>query len=408
MDRRRLLKLALAGLGGLAALRFGLPWWWRVGPPRALEPEVGAWVEGKLAGLDLSAVWDTHCHVVGVGAGGSGCWVNPEMLSHANPWRRLQFDCYLAGAGISLGGDPDAEYLERLLALHRLANPAGKLVAFAFDYHIDDAGREVPEASTFFVPDEYVLRLAAEHDDLVACASVHPYRTDALARLDAAVAAGAVAVKWLPNAMGIDPASPRCDAFYARLVHHGIPLITHAGHESAVHADEHQEYGNPLRIRSALDAGVKVCMAHCGSLGEMRDLDAGKTGGERKRESFELFLRVFREPRWAERFFADISAVTFVNRADVVLRELLVAEDLHPRLVNGTDYPVVAVDPVISTRMLAMDGLLSDEDRSMCERVFEANPLLFDLVLKRSLRLQADGVTHRFADAVFETRRLFV
>ena len=45
-------------------------------------------------------------------------------------------------------------------------------------------------------------------------ASIHPYRTDALEALEQAKRDGARAVKWLPSAMGIDPASPRCDRFY--------------------------------------------------------------------------------------------------------------------------------------------------------------------------------------------------
>ena len=36
--------------------------------------------------------------------------------------------------------------------------------------------------------------------------------------------------------------------------------------------------GNPLRLRRALDAGVRVVVAHCASMGQDRDLDAGANG----------------------------------------------------------------------------------------------------------------------------------
>ena len=39
--------------------------------------------------------------------------------------------------------------------------------------------------------------------------------------------------------------------------------------------------------------------------------------------------------------------------------------------------------------------------------IFEANPLLFDLVLKRRLRVLEDGLAHRFRPIVFESRRVF-
>jgi len=64
--------------------------------------------------------------------------------------------------------------------------------------------------------------------------SIHPYRRDAVAALENAVAHGARAVKWLPSAMGIDPASPKCDAFYRSLAQLHVPLICHAGEEMAV------------------------------------------------------------------------------------------------------------------------------------------------------------------------------
>ena len=61
--------------------------------------------------------------------------------------------------------------------------------------------------------------------------------------------------------------------FEQHLVEHGIALLTHAGEEQAVEAEEDQELGNPLRLRRALDAGVQVIVAHCASLGTGLDLD---------------------------------------------------------------------------------------------------------------------------------------
>jgi mannonate dehydratase len=238
---------------------------------------------------------------------------------------------------------------------------------------------------------------------------VHPWRADALDELDRCAAAGAVGVKWLPNAMGIDPASPRCDAFYARLAALGLPLLTHTGEEQAVEAEELQALGNPLRLRRALDAGVTVIAAHCASLGEGEDLDAAPDGaGARPRRScYELFLRLLGEERHAGRLFGDISATTQFNRCEPVLADLLGRPELHPRLVNGSDYPLPAIDPLIRTGKLVGLGLLDPDERPALDELFDYDPLTFDFVLKRRLRLVRDGRAWRFADAAFHTAHLY-
>lgn len=406
-SRRAFLGMAGAGGLGIVGLRWATPWYLRARPLRRVEElSSGAreLVRRSFADLDRSKVWDAHVHVLGLGAGGTGCWINPAMRSYLHPLNRLELDLYLAASGVTDEDDADAQYVARLLALHRAANPAGKLLVFGFDYQVDAAGREVPEASPFHTPDEYVLRLARENDDVVACASIHPYRRDAVGRLQAAAEAGAKAVKWLPNAMGIDPAEPRCAPFYARLAELGLPLITHVGLERAVIAADHQEYGNPLRLRRALDAGVVVVAAHCASLGSSRDLDADE---EEELASFDLFLRLMGEKQYEPNLFGEISGLTQVNRSGRPLAEMLAAEELHPRLVNGSDYPLPAIDPLFSTRILVRRGYIDADQRRLLNEVFDANPLLFDLVLKRCVSVEAGGRERRFAPIVFESGRVF-
>ena len=409
---RRPSRRALLGLlgGGAAALFFGrwlLPRTQRPGPVRpiaSLSPEAQALVRGAFAGVDAARVWDAHAHLVGLGAGGTGAEVNPEMQSHLHPWKRLQFDIYMAAAGVRDLARADEEFLERLLALHRAANPAGKLLLLSFDRRVGEDGAEEPGRSPFYVPDARVLAVAAAHADVEACASVHPYRADALGRLEAAAAAGARAIKWLPNAMGIDPASPRCDAFYDRLRALGLVLISHTGVEHAVDAAEDQELGNPLRLRRALGRGVRVVAAHCATLGRARDLDHPERGDA---PALDLFLRLAGEAGTADLLYGDISAVTQVNRSAEALRTLLLAEDLHPRLVNGSDYPLPAIDLLISTRLLVRRGLVAACERAALDEIFEANALLYDFVLKRRLRVLAGGREVAFAPGLFESGRLF-
>ena len=53
--------------------------------------------------MEPGSLHDHHVHVVGVGANGTGAWVNPAMLSWRNPLRRLTTAVYLSGAGIKPG-----------------------------------------------------------------------------------------------------------------------------------------------------------------------------------------------------------------------------------------------------------------------------------------------------------------
>lgn len=395
-SRRRLLvsSLAAAAASGCATL---------LGHQAPRRPDVGtrAFVQRCFAGLDRAKVWDMHAHLVGIGAGGTGAWVNDAYRTELT--KRALFELYLLAAGVEDVDDADAQYLERLVAQWRLMNPQGRVVLFAFDFRVTEDGQEDRARSEIHAPNAYVYDVARRYPDVfVPCASIHPYRKDALDRLAEAAANGAVAVKWLPNAQGIDPASPRCDAFYDALTKHGLVLVTHAGEEQAVDSAESQAWGDVLRLRRPLDRGVKVVVAHCAGLGNGADTDRG---GEA--ESFDLFLRLMGEKQYEKTLYADISAMTQFNRSGRPLATVLKAKELHPRLVNGSDYPLPAINPLVSTRWLQQQGYLSKSDRIRCNEVFAANPLLFDFVVKRCLRVRDHDGEHRFAPVVFESARIF-
>ena len=120
-----------------------------------------------------------------------------------------------------------------------------------------------------------------------------------------------------------------------------------------------------------------------------------------------MLMRMFQQRQYEQTLFADISAVTQVNREPRILHELIKAKDLHPRLVHGSDYPLPALRVLFSTLKLRLNGLLDDRSRELCNELAGANPLLFDFALKRSLRVEEGGSVHRFSPIVFETSRLF-
>ena len=400
-NRRRLLLAAggAATLGGCSySLEHGLFNACRTELPRKLasdEAVLAAW-----DGIDAARMWDCHAHLIGSGDSGGGIWLNPAMFNIANPVQYAQRLLYLnAGCVHEASGSVDQSYVERMLNLLDGMRTGVKLVLLAFDRHYAADGTALPGETAFHVPDSYAMATARLHPERFEwAASIHPFRRDSLAALRWAKANGARAVKWLPAAMGIDPSSPRCDAFYAELVKLDLPLVTHGGMERAVSVGTRQYLGNPLLLRRALEHGVRVVVAHCATLGENRDLDRGKDGPYV--DSFSLFARLMDDPRYRATLHGDVSGIAQINRAGPALVALLEREDWHPRLLNGSDYPLPGIVPLYSVSQLAQLGVIEDRLAPLLAEVREHNPLLFDFVLKRHLR----AAGKRFPESVFETR----
>lgn len=403
--KRRAFLAAMPAVAMLAGCDFSL----REGlanPCRARLPEALArhpLVEAAWDGLAADDVWDSHAHLFGNGDSGSGVWVNPVMESLLAPLQVVQRLFYLnASCAHDAPGRVDDSVVERMRNLVDGLRPGAKLMLFAFDWAHDENGRPLSERSTFHVPNDYARNVAKTYPTAFEwVASIHPCRADAVDAIDRAVAEGARAVKWLPAAMNIDPASARCAKFYAALARHDLPLITHAGEEKAVQGSDAQALGNPLKLRLALDAGVRVVIAHCASLGSAVDLDRGEHASDV--ECFTLFARLFDEPRYAHQLYADISAITQMNRARV-LPVLLSRDEWHTRLLNGSDYPLPGVMPIMSVDRLVEMGLLSGETAPTLKALREYNPLLYDFVQKRHLTWRG----RRFPRCVFETRPFFI
>jgi mannonate dehydratase len=395
----------LAGIGSFAAWRF-----W---------PEQGFWnpclaalpqrlanhdlVQIAWEGIDPSRMWDAHAHLVGSGDSGSGIVVDPRMESLLNPAqyaRRLFF--LNAGCAHDSPGRVDRAYIERMRNLLDGLRPGAKLLLFAFDRFHDEKGEVVWERTGFYVPDAYARDTARAHPrHFEWVASIHPYAQDCVERLEKAKSEGAQAVKWLPAAMGIDPASPRCDRFYGALARLKLPLVSHAGLERAVLGGDAQDNGNPLRLRRALDTGVRVVIAHCASMGEDRDLDKGINGPYT--DSFLLFTRLMNDKNYERNLFGDISAMTQASRAGPALAAVIERTEWHARLLNGSDYPLPGVMPIFSVDYLVSLKLLAEEAGAVLKEIRLHNPLLFDFVLKRNLRSNGK----EFSKEIFETRAFF-
>lgn len=370
------------------------------GVEEALGPETLAFLRGCYEGLDGERLIDIHAHVAGIGAGGTGCEVNARMRSWASPMERVQFDAYLSAAGVTDVARADQQFVEVLLRFAEHSLPRARMGIMAFDraYHAD--GSVDAEGTSFFVPNEYVWELCEEHPEVFfPVISIHPQRPGAIEELDRWAARGVRHMKWLPAAQKMRPDDPALLPFLEALAGHEFTLIVHVGREEAMDVEEDQGLGNPLRLRPALDAGVKVVMAHFGSMGEDEDLDDPDRALV---SSHELCLRLLEEERYEGRLFADISAILFITRYGEPLRLLLSRPDLHDRLVNGSDYPLPASNIVVRLSPMVRHGFLTEEEADHLRAIYTWNPLVFDFALKRSVRHPETGV--RFAASVFEAR----
>ena len=83
-------------------------------------------------------------------------------------------------------------------------------------------------------------------------------------------------------------------------------------------------YNRPLK------QGVKVVAAHYGSLGKSIDFEET----DRKKQNFELFMRLFDDPRYERYLFTDLAAAGQWNRIGTPLTTMLDRSDLHHRIGN--------------------------------------------------------------------------
>ncbi|WNM58488.1 amidohydrolase family protein [Candidatus Nitrospira allomarina] len=374
--------------------------------PKYLEKKISAGarslIEQAFEGIQGDALRDYHVHMLGMNEAINGTFVNEEWQS---PWSGLthffQFEIYKSAAVVTDEQQADAQYLSRLKGLIQFMPERGKFGIMAFDFFHDEQGQPHRELSTFYVPNEYVMTIARKNPEIFfPIISIHPYREDATIALRHYAQQGVRFVKWLPNAMGIHPASETMQnklvPFYRIMKEYDMVLISHTGVEVATEAEEFQRFGNPWLLKKPLDMGVKVVMAHVASLGECEKHE--ETLCPPGTPYIDLAIQMLEDPKYTGLVFADISALTQYNRHHN-LDKILSKPSIHSRLINGSDYPLPAINIVIRTRSLVSSGHINSEEREALNEIYDYNPLLFDFVLKRTLRHSKTG--KKFPPSVF-------
>lgn len=312
---------------------------------------------------------DCHVHVVGNGTGGTGCWYRPRGLT------RYGAPMMLRGVGLpssALHGDLDRLYVERLLEFVRESSSIDRLVLLAQDEPHQENGEPIRDTGSFFVPNDFVLRLAREHREFLAAISIHPARRDALDELERCLAQGAVILKCLPNCQNIDWNDPRYTRFLERMAASGLILLAHTGSERTMPVLA-PRLADPRMLTRALEIGVTCIAAHCGT---------GTIGLDPC--YFETFVAMTRR---FPRLYGDnsaLAALTFRLRPKVLRR--LLEPEVVARILHGSDVPV----PVTGAVMWAF-GMMSWSDWRLTACL--SNPIERDAQLKRALGFPSETFT---------------
>lgn len=311
---------------------------------------------------------DGHVHVVGNGTGGTGCWYRPRgVTKYGAPF--MVRSVGLSGA--ALAGDLDGLYAAQLLRFVRESS-LDAVVILAQDVPYRASGEPIPDVASFYVPNEYVLRLARAHREFLPAVSIHPARPDALDELERCLAGGAVMLKCLPNCQNIDWNDSRYTAFLERMAAAGLPLLAHTGSERTLPVLV-PRLADPRVLTRALELGVTCIAAHCGT--GMMVVD---------RDYFEVWAEMTRR---FPRLYGDNSALVAPNFRfrPSALRRMLEPE-LGARIIHGSDVPVL-----VTGALAWAAGMMSWRDWRASARI--ANPIERDAQIKRALGFPEETFT---------------
>ena len=302
-------------------------------------------------------VIDVHVHIGGVGDSGSGCRMSREFI----------FSFAFAAMLTTLKTTPfelgDEKIKEVILGVITDSRKIDYSVLLALD-GVYKNGRYIESESHLVVPNDYIIKIAAENRRVFFGASVHPYRKkkEMLAEVKRCIDNGAVLFKWIPSSQQIDPRDDRCIPFYETLAEENIPLLCHTGAELAVPTSDHgaNTLNDPRNLRKALRLGVKVIAAHCATpyLGGVLPAD---------KDYFDELLgmlRVSEKKGWA--LYADLSAFctpTRIRYLKRICREVERGALRADRFIYGSDFPIPIVDINFFKEPMNVKELLKQMER---------------------------------------------
>jgi predicted TIM-barrel fold metal-dependent hydrolase len=266
----------------------------------------------------------------------------------------------------------DSAYTDKLLTFVRTSS-LDAAVILAQDEPHDASGRKLEGVGSFYVPNHYVLGLAAKHPEFLPGVSIHPARPDALEELERCLQSGAALLKCLPNCQNIDWNDRRYTKFLERMAEAKLPLLAHTGSEHSLPVIAAQ-LADPRVLTRPLEIGVTCIAAHCGTSSSLFDPDY-----------FGVFIQLLhRFPN----FYGDNSAFNIPNRRLGAARlDQMLNPEFAGRILHGSDAPV----PVFGHGGYVR-GYVSRYAFVRARRL--SNPIERDYQLKRAMGFPEASFTH--------------
>ncbi len=314
---------------------------------------------------------DCHVHLVGNGKSGSGCWLRLGATWWQKPLANHMLR-HIGLRGLSLHApDFDERYVAHLLRLVR-ESALESIVLLAQDEVYRPDGTKMEDTGSFYVPNDYVLRLAREHPEFIPAVSIHPARPDALDELARCINAGAAVLKLLPNCHNVDCNDARYRKFWERMAEVRMPLLAHTGGEHTVQVIN-AAYSDPRVLMLPLECGVTVIAAHAATKSGLGDP-----------QYFHIFADMLAQ--WPN-LHGDTSAWNVPQRGRFARR--CVGENaglLGERLLHGSDFPVP-----VSGLWALLHGAISFADWRRCAKI--TNVLERDYQLKLAMGFTPEHFT---------------
>ena len=289
------------------------------------------------------SIIDLHVHTACLPTPENGCYLSPSLRNS------YKFPLYLRAFNVSID---ELKQHGSQLVVNKLARQVlesqylSHAVVLAIDAVIDSGGDIDYEKTEFYVPNEFIVNAIEPFPQLLFGASINPMRHDAIERLVAAKAHGAVLIKWLPSIQQFDPADEQFIPFYEKLAELNLPLLSHTGHERAF-SQAVNDYADPARLALALKHGVTVIAAHVASTGE--------------NEGEDNTQRLYKMMRTHSNLFTEISSLTQLNKLGY-LEKTLKQHGYLERVAYGSDMPLIntaLVSPLYYPMQLTTETMLN-------------------------------------------------
>ncbi|HQR09196.1 MAG TPA: amidohydrolase family protein [Gemmatales bacterium] len=261
---------------------------------------------------------DLHVHLFGTGDSGSGCRLSDGIQNG------VQFRALTLALGIRSKGKTLDEGYVNVLAEQVKLSGLTKVAILSQDAVYDAKGEADWKTTSFYVPNEYVIKVAEQHKEtIIPCPSINPARKDAIDELEHIHSKGAKLFKIHPPTQGVNVADPRHTKFYQRCAALKIVIMVHTGHEHSAPVID-KDLANPARLELMLDQGPTVIACHSGT--------GWPTDTPDQLPNFTLLLK--RYPNlWGD------TAVLGTAKRDRDFYRLLDAPTVRDRLLHGSDFP---------------------------------------------------------------------